>query len=588
MAEVKVKITAQNEVQTGLQASLAEVRQFAGQAQKEMQSAFEPRRIQTERVAPTFGPIDIGDYGLEPLKKLQEEARKLRESAQAGFDDGPPEQFGKSVGGLVGRFALLIAGSAAVGKLLAAPFEKLSEIVKSSIAIQEQFNNALSQAGQATSFEGAISAFKQLNALADQTGKTLEQSMGRNLGEALANAVSGRPGQILARIGDLATGGVVSGDIQAQEEQQRRIAADTLRGNVALGAGEAEDIIGAGGDPEEIAKIQRQQEKQRELMALRATFAGTPGGEFGDEAKEAEKALKEQQALEDQIAVQKRLFEAKQQARAESEKTRQLGMSTEEKLEDEKITQSRLEGEKASTSSGASSVAEIEARVLEINAQIEQSKQRQISLEESLKREAERKAIVGVPVALDVTGLESIAQLESALSEIESKEIDVILNALGVDSVVEAKEAIKSLDESARTKIDQAREKQLTQEKERRSDFVQNTDLLQARASGDKEAEEAILRQQDLDKGLEATGSLEEATRFADAAAALREQQGAKGQSGSFGASSLQRIGFASNEFFDTRRSDDTATQIKSVGTVVKEIGQLLKKENVLLMKSEF
>ena len=44
MAEVKVKITAQNEVQTGLQASLAEVRQFAGQAQKEMQAAFEPRR----------------------------------------------------------------------------------------------------------------------------------------------------------------------------------------------------------------------------------------------------------------------------------------------------------------------------------------------------------------------------------------------------------------------------------------------------------------------------------------------------------------------------------------------------------------
>jgi hypothetical protein len=496
MAEVKVKITAQNEVQTGLQASLAEVRQFAGQAQKEMQSAFEPRRIQAERVAPTFGPIDIGDYGMEPLKKLQEEARKLRESAQAGFDDGPPEQFGKSVGGLVGRFALLIAGSAAVGKLLAAPFEKLSELVKSSIAIQEQFNNALSQAGQATSFEGAISAFKQLNALADQTGKTLEQSMGRNLGEALANAVSGRPGQILARIGDLATGGVVSGDIQAQEEQQRRIAADTLRGSVALGAGEAEDIIGAGGDPEEIAKIQRQQEKQRELMALRATFAGTPGGEFGDEAKEAEKALKEQQALEDQIAVQKRLFEAKQQARAESEKTRQLGMSTEEKLEDEKITQSRLEGEKASTSSGASSVAEIEARVLEINAQIEQSKQRQIGLEESLSREAERVA------------------------------------------------------EATRKDAEQA-EKEEKRKAEKAKDFNQNTELMEARASGDKEAEEAILRQQDLDKGLEATGNFEDATRFAAAAAALRDQQGQAG-AGFFGASALQRVGGASTEFFRT------------------------------------
>ena len=72
MAEVKVKITAQNEVQTGLQASLAEVRQFAGQAQKEMQQAMQmpARQPAQERVAPTF-KIDIGDYGLEPLRQMQ-------------------------------------------------------------------------------------------------------------------------------------------------------------------------------------------------------------------------------------------------------------------------------------------------------------------------------------------------------------------------------------------------------------------------------------------------------------------------------------------------------------------------------------
>ena len=462
MAEVKVKITAQNEVQTGLQASLAEVRQFAGEAQKTMQQAMQmpARQPMQERQAPTFGPIDIGDYGLEPLKKLQEEARKLRESARAGFDDGPPEEFGKSVGGVVGRFALLITGAVAVGKILATPFEKLSEIVKSSIAIQEQFNSALSQSGQATSFDGAISAFKQLNALADQTGKILEQSMGRNLGEALANAVSGRPGQLLARLGDLATGGAVSGDIQAQEDQQRRIAADTLRGNTALNATEAEEIIGAGGNPEEIARVQRQQEKQRQLMALRATFAGTEGGEFGSGAQEAEKALKEQQALEDQIDVQKRLFEAKQKAKAETDKTRQLGMSTEEKLADEKIIQEKLAGEAVGASSGASSFAEIEARVLEINAQIEQSKQRQIGLEESLKKEVERKA------------------------EAEKKAAD------------------------------------------RAADFNQSTELMAARLSGDKAGEEAILRAQDFEKGQAATGNFDDAARFAATAAALRQMQG--------------------------------------------------------------
>ena len=519
MAEVKVKITAQNEVQTGLQASLAEVRQFAGQAQKEMQAAMQmPARPSQERQAPSFGPIDIGDYGLEPLKQLQEEARKLRESARAGFDDGPPEEFGKSIGGVAARFALLIGGAIAVGKLLATPFEKLTEIVKTAIGIQEQFNNALSQAGQATSFEGAISAFKQLNALADQTGKTLGDSMGRSIGEAIANVFSGRPGQLLARLGDLVTGGGVSGEIGAQEEQQRRIAAETLRGNMAVSAAEAEEIIGAGGNPEEIAKIQREQEKRRQIMALRATFRDTEGGEFSPQAQEAETLLKEQQALEDQIDLQKRLFEAKQKAKAETDKTRQLGMSTEEKLEDEKATQARLEGERVGASSEASSFAEIEARVLEINAQIEQSKQRQIGLEESLKKEVERKA------------------------EAEKRAA------------------------------------------ERAADFNQSTDLMAARLSGDKAAEESILREQDLAKGQEATGNFNDAARFAATAAALRQMQGETDAS-DFGASSLQRIGGASTEGFRTAAKDPTEQQ-KKTNTILADILKEFKDRETLLLKN--
>lgn len=518
MAEVKVKITASNEVQTGLQASLTQVRQFAGEAQKTMADAFQPRNTPAERVAPTFAPIDIGDYGMEPLKKLQEEARKLRESARAGFDDGPPEQFGKSVGGVARKFALLMGGAIAVGKLLASPFEKLTEIVKTAIGIQEKFNNALSQAGQATSFEGAISAFKQLDALADQTGKTLGESMGKNLGEAIANTLAGRPGQLLARIGDALTGGAVSGDIQAQEDQQRRIAADTLRGNTALNATQAEEIIGAGGNPEEIARVQRQQEKQRQLMALRATFAGTEGGEFRSGAQEAEKALKEQQALEDQIDVQKRLFEAKQKAKAETDKTRQLGMSTEEKLADEKVTQEKLAGEAVGASSRASSFAEIEARVLEINAQIEQSKQRQIGLEESLKKEAERKA------------------------EAEKRAAD------------------------------------------RAADFNQGTELMAARLSGDKAAEEAILRAQDLEKGQEATGNFEDAARFAATAAALRDQQN-QNTADAFGASSLQRVGGASTEFFRTGPRDPIEQQ-KKTNTLLAEIVKEFKDKETLVLKN--
>jgi hypothetical protein len=240
------------------------------------------------------------------------------------------------------------------------------------------------------------------------------------------------------------------------------------------------------------------------------------------------------------IAVQ-RLARAKAQAAAEADQTATAGMSTEQRLEKEKQAMTELQAEQEKFASAAAmqpadatgGLTEAAARYYELQEQIEQSKQRQISLEESLKREAERAA------------------------------------------------------EAAQRDAERA-EKEEERKRKKAADFNQNTELMEARASGDKGAEEAILREQDLEKGLEATGSLEDATRFADAAAALRQQQGAAGQTGSFGASSLQRIGFASNEFFDTRSKDDTATQIKNVGNVVKEIGQLLKKENVLLMKSEF
>ena len=174
-----------------------------------------------------------------------------------------------------------------------------------------------------------------------------------------------------------------------------------------------------------------------------------------------------------------------------------------------------------------------------------------------------------------------------------TREGNVIGKQLGPGSF-EGLEELERERESVRRDADQkAKEAERTQKeadrkKQRADEFNLNTKLIEARAAGDKAAEESILQGQDMAKGLEATDSFEDAANFAAAAAALRQQQGASGQSGAFGASSLKRIGFASNEFFDTRSKDDTAAQIKTVGNVVKEIGQLLKKENVLLMKSEF
>jgi hypothetical protein len=55
-------------------------------------------------------------------------------------------------------------------------------------------------------------------------------------------------------------------------------------------------------------------------------------------------------------------------------------------------------------------------------------------------------------------------------------------------------------------------------------------------------------------------------------------QQQAQQQSvtGSFGASSLQRIGFASNEFFDTRRKEDPSKVMERMVTEQKKTNQIL------------
>ena len=134
---------------------------------------------------------------------------------------------------------------------------------------------------------------------------------------------------------------------------------------------------------------------------------------------------------------------------------------------------------------------------------------------------------------------------------------------------VNAKDTAKSNEAAAREAERAARA---------RSDFNQNTSLMEARLRGDKALEESILQEQDFAKGMEATGSFEEASNFAATAAALRAQQATEqgGMTGSFGASSLQRIGFASNEFFDTRRKEDPSKLMQQMVSEQKKTNKYL------------
>jgi hypothetical protein len=382
----------------------------------------------------------------------------------------------------------LIGVAATVGKIVSSAFNAASAGVKEAIGIQEQFNSALQDAGRATSLSGAISEFKQLNGLAQQTGKTLEDTFGKDFLSSLASVFT-NPKQLLARLGDAATGGSASRTIQANQEQQRRIALETLDASFEGQISDATDIAGAGGNQEQIDALQLQQQRRNELQDLQNSLRGAGATEKQISARVAK--FNELALLQDQI----------------------------------RANEDRLETEKEIT------------------------------------REKERQQ-----------------KLESG-----TREGNVIGKQLGPGSF-EGIEELNREREAAQKEADRATA-EADRKRQRASEFKQSTALLEARAIGDRAAEESILQEQDVAKGLEATDSFEDAARFAAAAAALRQQQaqGAGGQTGSFGASSLQRIGGASEEFFRVR--PDQQREQRRTNELLKQINEAIRSGDPLVLK---
>ena len=651
MAEVKVKITAANQTQTGFQSVLADAQKTATQVQQTFaRASTAPRMPQVKQPGGSSGPIDIdiGDYGLEPLRELQEELRKVREGSKQAFDPEPPQQFGNGIGGIIGRFALIVGGAATVGKIIASAFDQAGEAIKRSIGIQEQFNRALAQAGQTTTFDGAVSGFQQLNALADQTGKTIEETFGRNIGEAIANLFQGRPGQLLANLGNVLTGGAVRGNLEDTQEQQRRIARDTLSGNLAVQQQEREELLGAGGNADAISRLKREQEKRREVEALRSSFTDLSQPEQSADFEKLSQALKEKQATDDLIEAQKRLAAAKDEAAAAGRERSQAGMSSAQRLEQEKAAMQELRAEQAKFAQAASmagadptgGLTEAAAKYYELQARIEQNQGRQQTLEAAIAKEIERKAAANVPMAVEVSGLSSVQELEAALdavepkqvsvalqatglqsaeelksaleiedktvianlqaagfeniqqlqlqlNQLEPKQVDVILNALGAENIEEAQKLIQSLDSEARKKIDQTRSKELERAAEQKKRFDQDIALAEAKLRGDKGAEEDILQQRDIDQAIEGGATFEQAANIA-ALNSMQRNLAKTGNQGSIQASSLQRIGFASNEFFDSRRKEDPAKSTARIAEDLRKVVDIMRDRKLLIMTSDF
>jgi hypothetical protein len=172
--------------------------------------------------------------------------------------------------------------------------------------------------------DGAISGFRQLNALADQTNKTLKEAQGAGIGEALANFFSGRPGQLLGRTADLLTGGRVSGGLRDQEGRQREISRDAFLGSLNRQRINAEELASAGGDSAAIERIQREQQRRQ----ARERLLDALKGEEPELIKAAQLEQEAAFAAEDRATAAQEALEEEKQITREKEKQAALESGT--------------------------------------------------------------------------------------------------------------------------------------------------------------------------------------------------------------------------------------------------------------------
>jgi hypothetical protein len=512
MAEVKVRITAQNETQTGFQSALQNAKKFGAEASRAASVSI-PTPAAAQRQAGGGAPqASFKDIYEDAIQKAEANIeanlakRKAAREAAANAEKQLNQESASGAMGTLGRFAALATAAVTVGKVISMAFEQVSNAFKNAAETSKQLASAIQQAGSAMSSGGSVAGFKQINALADQLEKTRKETFGNNFGEAFANLLQGRPGQIGARLADLALtpfGMSGSAELGAQAEQARVNAREMLIGSLARQATNAGDLLGTGGDAEAIKRMQREQQNAAEIDQARQAL--DPTGNNNANAERAIALIKERQAAEAALAeqIKKRAAEERQaEARGNAMEAAQnqamanqvAGMTPEERLAFNRRGLQDLEGFAG---------AEVELKRQQILGEI-------LRLEEQIKNTR-----------------------ESAIS--------------GLDKQIENREfaGMSQAEQQAKIQADQQA-------------------LLAGIQSGEISAAEASQRAVEL--------------------ASRQDALANGGFQGSAGASAFQRVGLATNEFFDTRKAKDPATAIEKGNKLLQQIKEALSKGEPLVL----
>jgi hypothetical protein len=373
--------------------------------------------------------------------------------------------------------------------------------------------------------------------LADQTGKIIDETIGKDTRSAFASFFSAKPGQLLNRGADFLGLNFVTSGLRSQEQDQRSKAQQALLASLERQKLDAEALSASAGDPSATERIQREQRQREQRRRLDDQLRGNEDPKFIDEAKgkleAAIAAENEAAATKDRLELEKEATKEKEKQTRETERavsatiaaqqraaqteraTAQIGMTPQERLAEERANQNRLQGEVAGASQGVEPKAEVAARVAELNAEIAASKQIQAQLEKQIADEAER--------AAKATAAAQRSAMASAQSQAQANRV-------------------------------------ATMTPQEQLDFeMQGLADLQGFVGPEVEAQKqaAIGRIMALQSQI--------------------QNQGQGAMVGSFGASALQRIGFASNEFFDTRRREDPEKETKRAADAAKEILKILQ-----------
>jgi uncharacterized protein (DUF697 family) len=654
MAEVKVKVTAQNETRTGFQQALNDAKQFGNEATRSVTMDDEA--------------------ALAPLRKLQQQLRDVRTLASSPVqasevDLGGGEEFASAStrgAAAIRGLATDLAGATSAGQVFEAIIKRIStafggliaatagfaigSVIRRSLEDAASGLNDLIDRGEklsetlsalsapTTNFDQFASTLASVKTQIEDLQKATEAYKSSFSNIAVDFATQGGNNPLDALLAGAAPGAAFIKKIidrfrgeqgalfdAADAGEEAKLGESRLAIRKAIAQQIANEVALSQQSTDEGRKqLAFEQERLKERKRLEATLkeAKAPQEEISRnlsqfdrltqlkpdrEAADRERSLQAQadkqrainednkRSLEDRLSREKQgLADLEQFGGAGVELQREQAVSRIADLE----RQIASEKERAASKAKSTITAALQVTGLESVAQLKQTlesvdaKTIQLALEatgldsvEELQSALSQANNQTITAALQVTGLETIEELRAALDSADSKRVQVLFEALGVESIDEAKATLDSLDAQARNSLDAAARKKRDSASQSIAAAIEERQFA-GLSPAEKQAKIAA-DQAALITGVE-SGAISPADAAQRALELARREDALSGGTGGFagssGASSLQRIGFASDEFFNTRTRKDPAEATEKAVRVLQEIKNALERSEPLVL----